>query len=98
MKDVTASGRPETVEEGVLRFGIRPAASIISRIYIIVNGLKRHFVGWDDVAGFEPSSRPSLFAVRRTSGGTVAMDGITPETFGATRTPGGRDPRTRSVL
>ena len=48
----------------------------------IYNGIKRHFVRWDDVAGFERSSRPFLFAVRRVSGGTVTMDGITPETFG----------------
>jgi hypothetical protein len=48
----------------------------------IYNGMRRHFVRWDDVAGFEPSFRPFLFAVRRVSGGSVTMDGITPETFG----------------
>ena len=60
----------------------------------IYNGLKRHVVRWDDVAGFEPSSRPFLFAVRRVSGGSVTMDGITPETFGGSRPTEGSDRRT----
>ena len=49
---------------------------------LIYNGMRRHFVRWDDVAGFEPSFRPFLFAVRRVSGGSVTMDGMTPESFG----------------
>jgi hypothetical protein len=48
----------------------------------VFNGLRRHFVPWSEVAGFEPSSRAFLFAVKRTNGRPLPMAGLTPGSFG----------------
>jgi hypothetical protein len=48
----------------------------------VFNGLRTHFVPWDEVEGFEASSRPFLLAIKRSNGRPLAMAGLTPGSFG----------------
>lgn len=51
----------------------------------VFNGIRRHFVPWSEVEGFEHSSRPFLLTVKRANGSPLPMARLTPGSFGRRR-------------